>query len=248
MDFRQSCILRILSTVVLAFFLWTFGGLFDIAYAIKNSNSLSSTKNSKKEKKPEEKFQETLDEIEAVLNDKAIDKETKKSSLKLKKKEIESLDGEIQAQFTATEEKIKDLPDLPEVIQHRHRDFVKQYQDNLKGLKNNLDAIDKAKTDAELETEIEKTKEFLSKVKPPKKHTPLDPNKLPHRSPEKKEAKLEERKSGPEKLKLPGLRNKNAFINEELFTEDILFSDEDSPNFEPFMVASAGPLNNLFAP
>ncbi|MFZ3136223.1 MAG: hypothetical protein WA126_02390, partial [Thermodesulfovibrionales bacterium] len=27
-----------------------------------------------------------------------------------------------------------------------------------------------------------KTKKFLEKVKPPKKHKPLDPNKLPHRT------------------------------------------------------------------
>ena len=36
----------------------------------------------------------------------------------------------------------------------------------------------------EFKNAIEKTKAFLEKVKPPKKHIPLDPNKLPHRTAE----------------------------------------------------------------
>jgi regulatory protein YycH of two-component signal transduction system YycFG len=35
-DFQYSRSLRIISTVVLSFFIWTFGGAFDIAYAVKN--------------------------------------------------------------------------------------------------------------------------------------------------------------------------------------------------------------------
>jgi hypothetical protein len=182
MNFRKINILRVISAVVLSLFIWSFGGGIDIAFAIKNSESLKNTSKKKKEKKPEEKLQEALDAIETTLYDTVIDKDTKKNKVKAKKKDIESLDKEITAQFSTTEEKIKDLP---EIIQQRHRDFVKQYQDNLKELKKNLDAIDKAKTDSDIETELEKTKKFLKKVKPPKKHTPLDPNKLPHRSPVK---------------------------------------------------------------
>ncbi|MBI5676855.1 MAG: transglutaminase family protein [Nitrospirae bacterium] len=69
---------------------------------------------------------------------------------------------------------------MPDEIKQRHKDFVKHYDDNLKELNTDLDAIDKAKTEAEINAQIEKTKAFLEKVKSPKKHTPLDPNNLPH--------------------------------------------------------------------
>jgi len=70
----------------------------------------------------------------------------------------------------------------------RHPDFQsysKNYEDNLNELKTNLDAIEKHSAKSiELSEAIEKTKQFLEKVKPPKKHVPLDPNKLPHRTAE----------------------------------------------------------------
>ncbi|MBI5675887.1 MAG: transglutaminase domain-containing protein [Nitrospirae bacterium] len=91
------------------------------------------------------------------------------------------MDTDIKKQFKETEDKVKDLPD--EILQ-RHKDFVKHYDDNLNELNTDLNAIDKAKTEAETNAEIEKTKAFLEKVKPPKKHTPLDPNNLPHRTAE----------------------------------------------------------------
>jgi transglutaminase-like putative cysteine protease len=244
MDFRHNSPLKIISIVVLAFFIWTFGGLFDIAYAIKSSDSFTTPEYNKKGKRPEEKFQDTLNDIKDILEDRAIDIKTRKNNLKLKKKYIESLEDDIKTQFSTTEEKIKGLPD---VIQNRHRDFVKHYQDNLKELKKNLDAIEKAKTDTEIETEIEKTKGFLKKIKPLKKHTPLDPNKLPHRSPEKRAVKLEERKFEPENLKPLKLREKRAEFGEKGFIKEFFVTDEDNPGPEPFMVAASGSLDNLLA-
>ena len=73
---------------------------------------------------------------------------------------------------------------LPPEILERHYKFVKHYDDNLKELNDNLDAIDKSRTKTEADAAIGKAKAHLEKVKMPSKHVPLDPNKLPHRTAE----------------------------------------------------------------
>ena len=151
--------------------------MFQVAYAIKDGGKGQEVSGKTKEPKPEEKLQKALDEIDGILNDTATDTDTKKKKLKTKKSEIGNIDVEIKKQFKETEDKIKDLPDE---IKQRHKDFVKHYDENLKELNTNLDAIDKAKTEVEINAHIENAKAFLEKVKPPKKHTPLDPNNLPH--------------------------------------------------------------------
>ncbi|MEW6417147.1 MAG: hypothetical protein AB1480_03390 [Nitrospirota bacterium] len=194
MDFRFSRSTKIISSIVLFFFCWSFGGIFDIvAFAAtddkqpavinKQLTSQSSSQAQPKSSKPEEKFQKTIDDITQIVSDSSTDTDTKKNKLKTKKSEIETLDTEIRKTFDQTEKKLKD-EGLPNEILQRHYDFVKKYEDNLNELKNNLEKIEKAKTKAEVEAEVENTKKFLEKVKPPKKHIPLDPNKLPHRTAE----------------------------------------------------------------
>ena len=184
MDLRDNPTLRIISIIVLAFFLWTFGGLFDIAYAIKSSDQQSAVSPQKKAERPEEKFQKTIEEIEQAVTDTVTDTDTKKNKLRSKKSEVESLDLEIKKQFAETEKKLKDSK-LPDEILQRHYKFVRHYEENLKELKANLDEIQKHRAESiEFKNAIEKTKAFLEKVKPPKKHIPLDPNKLPHRTAE----------------------------------------------------------------
>lgn len=197
---RYFKIIRPVSIIVLAFFLWSFGGIVDIAYAIKSSDQQSAIngQNSKPNTQPsvvsnqqtipksEEKFQKAIDEIgsiaekiQKVQTDK--ERENEKKNLKTKRQELETLDTEIKKQFKETEDKIKNLP---EVVKQRHRDFVKKYEENLNTLKTNLDAIEKSKTGDKVKAEVERTKEFLEKTKPPSKHKALDPNKLPHRTAE----------------------------------------------------------------
>jgi len=185
MDFRNSQPIKVTSIIVLFFFFWTFGGLFDITYAVKDIKELSASADQPKAEKPEEKFQEALENIEQILTDTdtETDTDTKKDKLKTKKAKIGNLDKEIKKQFKATEKKLKEAG-LPNEIIKRHKDFVKLYEDNLKELNDNLDEIDQAADEFEINEKVEKTKKFLKKVKPPKKHTPLDPNKLPHRTPE----------------------------------------------------------------
>ncbi|MBI5675884.1 MAG: transglutaminase domain-containing protein [Nitrospirae bacterium] len=160
--------------------------MFEIAHAISNSSESGVKSSELKKEKAEEKLQKTLEEIEQIVEEvqqskSAEEQKSNKEKLKTKKTEIWNIDVEIKKQFKETEDKIKDLPG--EILQ-RHKDFVKHYDDNLKELNADLDAIDKAKTEAETNAKIEKTKAFLEKVKPPKKHTPLDPNNLPHRTAE----------------------------------------------------------------
>ncbi len=193
MGFRYKPAIKIISIVVLVFFTWTFGGGVEVAYAVKDSDNLQVASSKSKELRPEEKLQKAIGDITNTIED--VGKigrleDEKKGKLKTKKTEIEGLDVEIKKQFKETEEKIKDLP---EVIKQRHRDFVKKYENNLNELKVNLNAIGKAATKAKADAAIEKTKTHLEKVKPPKKHIPLDPNKLPHRNPEIKNYPIEEK-------------------------------------------------------
>jgi hypothetical protein len=204
--------------IVLFSFLWTFGGLFDIAYAFKNSPQPSAVSHQSKPQKPEERFQRTIDDIEKTLADTVTDTDTKKDKLRIKKLEVESFDTEIRKQFKETEDKIKDLP---EEIKQRHRDFVRKYEENLNTLRTNLDDIEKAKTKDEKEQAHKRTKEFLEKTKPPKKHIPLDPNKLPHRTAEPTEKKP---KTKPEE-----------------------FRELSTVNRERILVASAGSLAGLLS-
>jgi transglutaminase-like putative cysteine protease len=237
MKSKHNLPIRVISIIVLFFFCWSFAGGFDVAYAIKNSDKLqvaSNKLNTSQQSsasadqpmagKPEEKFEKTLTELEQILTDTSTDTDTKKNKLKNKKSEIEGLDVEIKKQFSNTEKKLKD-EGLPNEILQRHYDFVKKYDDNLNELKNNLDAIDKAKDKKEADNAIEKTKKFLEKVKPPKKYVPLDPNKLPHRTAEP--VWIEPR------------------TNPEEFSKDSQESAVASRQSKPILIASNGPLTGL---
>ena len=76
MGFGYSLPLRIISTFVLGAFLWTFGGLFDIAYAINgsrqpNRNSQSSSVDGQWPRTPraEERFGKAAEELEKIVGD-----------------------------------------------------------------------------------------------------------------------------------------------------------------------------------
>ncbi len=240
--------------IVLCFFTWTFGGVFDIAYAIKNSDELRGASSEVKDQqqnttqKPEEKFQKTIEDIEQILTDTSTDTDTKKSKVTGKKGELESLDIEMKKQFSATEKKLKD-EGLPYEILERHYDFVKKYDNNLNELRNNLDAIDKAKDKKETDTAIEATKKFLEKVKPPKKHVPLDPNKLPHRTMEPvftdPREKPEEFTKDSDQLSAFSTQHNKEIPSTPTFIKG---GKGGLPNNEPILVASNGSLDGLLTP
>ena len=245
MNLRKGLITKIISTTILFFFLWSSGGIFNLAYAAtKDSGQGSVASGQKKDKSVEERFQEALERIRD-----AADKEDS-AKVKAERAEIEKLDVDIKKQFKETEQKIKDLP---EVIKQRHRDFVKNYEENLNTLKTNLDAIDKAKTKEEKKQALQKTKEFLEKTKTPSRHVPLDPNKLPHRTvePKFKEPRLKkedfEKEFGSQKAQIPlspPLIKGEGFNNVgwAVPTENV---SRLTSHVSPIIVASNGPLTGL---
>lgn len=178
-------ILRPIAILILFFFSWTFLGIYNLAYAIDKQLSQSSL-NQPKEQRPEERFEKSIRDVEDTINNLKKVKTheeliNEKDSLRAKRQEIEGHDTEIKRQFQDTEEKIKGLPDE---IKQRHKDFVKRYEENLNILRRNLDDIEKAETKSEIDSVTEKIKTHLEKTRPPSKHIPLDPNKLPHRKAE----------------------------------------------------------------
>jgi hypothetical protein len=224
MDLCCSRTIRIISIIVLSFFLWTFGGVFDIAYAIKTSQQPSDNNPKSQTQKPEQKFEKALEDIRQALADTTTDTNAKKSKIKNKKTEIDSLDVEIKKRFAETEKKLKNA-NLPGEILQRHYAFVKRYEDNLNELRTNLDAIDKAKTKEEADAGIVKAKAHLERIKPPKKQNPVDPNKLPHRTAQA--AKKEPR------------------TKREQFEKEIKKSKVASQTIKPLLVASNGSLKGL---
>jgi hypothetical protein len=201
-------ILKAISYLVIFFFVWTSGGLFNVAYAANNETQ-KPTVNQKQEKRPEEKFQKAIEDIRSIILDsKTTTFENRKSKLKTKRDEIDLSDNEIKSQFAATEKKLKDAG-LPQEILQRHYNFVKHYEDNLKELRTNLDAADKTKTKAEFDTQIQKVQKHLEKVAPPRKHKALDPNKLPHRI---SDIKRKEPRTKPEEFQRDLKHRANAVI------------------------------------
>jgi transglutaminase-like putative cysteine protease len=230
MEFRNNRALRVISTIVLVLFIWTFCGIFEIVHALQNNPNSSISAQQSREPKPEERFEKAIKDVEDITEKlKKVqtheEREAEKEGLRQKRQEIEGHDAEIRKQFAETEEKIKGLPDE---IKQRHKDFIKKYEENLNTLKRNLDEIEKAETAEEVKVEVEKVKTFFEKVRPPSRHTPLDPNKLPHR------------KAEPTKKK-PRLK----YDNQESGVQSYEFASPITHHASPVLVASIGDLQGI---
>jgi len=175
---------KLTAIIVLFFFTWTSGGVFSIANAavdaVKKEKVASAA--SKQMEKPEERFARVTEELTSALADPKTGVSDKKRKLNAAKTEIEALDKDLRTQFAETEQKLK-AAKLPPEILARHTKFVKHYDDNLAELKGNIERVEKAKSQTEIEVEVEKTLQHLEKVKAPSRHQKLDPNNLPHRQP-----------------------------------------------------------------
>lgn len=198
-------VLRSFAAITLFFFCWTFLPLWQVAaFAAEKpqsrktdpfqsplgkggSRGVGATSGERFEKALEA-IRENVDRLEKkhALSgvegaDKGEDDAKEREIIKTKRAEIESADREFRKEFSATEKKLKDA-NLPQDILARHYKFVKHYEDNLKELKTNLDAVGKYTADSKQGKDaIRKAKQHLEKTRTPSKHVPLDPNKLPHR-------------------------------------------------------------------
>jgi hypothetical protein len=190
--------LKTTSAITLAFFLWSFGPLFQVPaafaaekprvrnadFGVRNEAQKTVTTGERFEKALEE-IREKVGQVEVKL-DKNEDTSSAIDTINKKRAEIESLDVEIKKEFAATEKKLKDA-NLPKEILDRHYKFVKHYEDNLTELKTNLSSIEKPSAKSqELRAALQKAKAHLEKVKPPKKHKPFNPTRLPTRTREMK--------------------------------------------------------------
>ncbi len=195
--------LRLLSSIVLFFFAWSFGPLFQIPAAIAGDKQGPGA-GSQSPRKPatgysaqpttaSSRFEKALETIRENIN-KADDKESKNQDITTEvaevmkqRAEIDKIDGELKTEFAATEKKLKDA-NLPKEILNRHYNFVKHYEDNLRELKTNLLAVEQSAVSGNKKKEaLTKTKTHLEKTKAPSHHQKLDPNNLPFRN--RKEAK-----------------------------------------------------------
>lgn len=107
-----------------------------------------------------------------------MDKEDK---LKEKEEALDGVDEKIRQEFRATEDLLRSKG-LPDKIIQRHKNFVKAYEEKMRALKQGISRIKKAPSPTKKQEEINSLQEFIQQNKPkPRRHTPLDPNKLPHR-------------------------------------------------------------------
>lgn len=217
---------RVIAAIVMFFFTWTSGGLFSIAHATIDAakKGKAQEQRQKKSEGPEERFSKITEELEGTLADDKADTGSKKSRLKAGRDEINKLDVEMRGQFAETEKKLK-AAKLPDEILQRHRKFVKHYDDNLAELKGDIERVEKAKDNAEAETELRKVHDHLKRVKAPSRHQKLDPNNLPHRQP--KAQKREPR------------------MKKEEFEKDLKKDKHAWKNGKRIQVASAGSLAGL---
>ncbi len=83
MDSRYSLPVRVISVVVMTCFLWTFGGIFDIAWAVKKSEELKVTGPVEKAEGPEERFGRAVsDMVQAVKEVRASKSEEERRAAK----------------------------------------------------------------------------------------------------------------------------------------------------------------------
>jgi murein DD-endopeptidase MepM/ murein hydrolase activator NlpD len=195
--------LRILSSITLFFFCWTFLPLYAaVAYAAAPEGQKSGARSQKSENQGPgsgvqgpvtsgERFEKALEAIREKIGkaEKKLalsevegkqDFTSEVAEIKKQRAEIESADIEFKKEFAATEKKLKDAK-LPKEILDRHAKFVKHYEDNLAELKTNLVGIEQGAGSKGFKEALTKTKTHLEKTKAPSHHQKLDPNNLPNR-------------------------------------------------------------------
>lgn len=252
--------LRFISAIVLFFFVWTFGPIWQaVAYAAE-SRKMSGMKREGTTRTADthpvtsgEKFEKNLESIRELIN--AAQKKSNKGqepfseldAIKVKKAQIDTIDAELKSEFSVTEKRLKDAK-LPQVILDRHAAFVKNYEKNFTQLKSELDDIDKAKTASDRKAKLETARLHLEKVKPPKKHVPLDPNNLPNRMVKAKAPRAPRLKKEDFEKDFPLQRHKGMKTADSRLTTDITsWTMHRASVSKPILVASNGPLSGLLS-
>src|SRR3990170_2589996 len=263
--------LKIAAGVTLAFFVWSYGPIWQaVAFAATPKGQGSGVKGQVgrtgvspvSQQTSSDRFEKALEDIREKVgraDDKAGRGETAAGeieAIKAKRTEIEKLDIELKKEFAATEMKLKNA-NLPKEILDRHYKFVKHYEDNFKELNTNLAGIEQGAKSKGFKEAIQRAKLHPEKTKPPKKHVPLDPNKLPHRM-VKAKARLPRLKKEEFEKDFPTQKksaHSSSLIasNHELkaTSQELFYSAFRNPQSKiqrkPILVAANGPLTGLLS-
>jgi len=251
---RYTVSLRFISSIVLFFFVWSFGGLKETVWAAKNGLEVPAAKQNRiiqKEKRAEEKLDQTVKDIAGLAGSVAGKGESERAEiskqLKAKRLELEGYDKEISEGFAATAAHLRQKG-LPAALLARHNDFAKEYQDNLTEFRGRLDAMEKAGSPADQDKAISALQQFLDKNRKVKKRPKIDFNNLPHRAAEPTKAlpklKREEFKPVQQAL-LPPVKG-FALLHPG---QSLLEVGYHPPvHAKPVQVASLGPLSGIIEP
>lgn len=244
---------------VLFLFLWCYGPLFQIptAVAAEKRKTVAETATGRMSgaQKPEEKFEGALEAIRESVEkagekaDKGEDDSAERASIKEKRAELDLLAEEFRNGFNETQQKLKSAG-LSDTVLKRHEDFVTHFEKKTKELHDNLDGIEAAKTAAERKAKIEKTKEYLTRVKSPSRHQKIDPENLPLKA--QKITKTREpylKKEDFEKQFPKQKRNRLAAqeIGREWARIFMNGFEQKSNKQKPLLVAANGPLTGLLS-
>jgi len=177
------------------------------------------------------KFQDLLKDTEKLFEGMDADLGRKKdvtpklAQLRQHRSDLQGQADNIRGEMAKTRAELiaKKLP--AEIIQ-RHDAFAQHFEANVKALLVDLDEAEQAKP-GQLQGRVKAARDYLNKNIHRERHIPLDPNKLPHRTP-----KIERKE--------PRLKKKD-------FERDFLKPQKTEEPREPILVAANGSLKGLLA-
>ncbi len=209
-----------------------------------------------------ERFEKTVNEIRENLG-KAEEKSQKGeeptdelAAIKAKRASLEEIDSAMKSEFAAAETRLKSAK-LQKTTLDRHYAFVKRYQDNLKELAANLDALAKAGKKSDVDVAVRTAKEHLDRIKAPSRHRKLDARNLPFSSRKAAKARQPRTKEQFEKDFSPQKARRAAYLNEKQYGrkkaqeaqgfEAVFHYPKSAIEHKPILVASNGPLTGLLS-
>lgn len=139
-----SPMLRVIAAITVFFFTWSLGGIYQVAYAatkMPGHEKHRSRSVADKGPSPEERLEKAVSRIEGVLVDKKRSRQEKQAELKKQRKEVDTLDEEIQDSFAETEAHLKKAGLSREILK-RHEAFVKEYEDYQTVVRHDLDSLE----------------------------------------------------------------------------------------------------------
>jgi transglutaminase-like putative cysteine protease len=207
MDFRETRACKIISAVVLFFFCWSFAGLRDVAYAASRPGMLRTPQVMKRAvpamgqmmetaaamqaTSPAKRLEDRLKALRALLADEGVSMPDGLRNMGQLRRELAVIDREMRAEMRATEADLR-ARGLSDTVMQRHAKFVEHYESNWAELTRNLNAVATSNNAGAYRSNAGKALGHLNRVRPPKRHVPLDPNNLPHRAVKEQPAQVED--------------------------------------------------------